>query len=262
MSNLIIDAYNTILYQPLYNFLILLYQYLPGHDFGIAVIVLTISIRLILYPLMAQSLKSQKVLSDLQPKIKEIQEKFKNNREKQTKEIFSLYQKEKINPFSSFLSLLIQFPILIALYQVFWKGLNPETINHLYIFIPNPGQIDPTFLGIINLAQSSAIKIDNIQYYIWPNIILIVLVGITQFLQTKLLMPKSPESLKKQDQTSQFSSIIQKQMLYFFPVFIIFILWKLPTALSLYLVVTNLFSIAQQYLILKPRSENLTASGT
>lgn len=253
MIDLIIGAYNTILYQPLYNFLILLYQYLPGHDFGFAVIVLTILIRLILYPLMAQSLKSQKILSDLQPKIKEIQERFKNDKQKQAKEIFSLYQKEKINPFSSFLSILVQFPILIALYQVFWKGLNPETINHLYSFIPNPGQIDPTFLGVINLAQSSAIKIDNIQHYIWPNVLLIILVGVTQFIQTKLLMPKSRESLKKQDQTSQFSSMLQKQMLYFFPVFIIFILWNLPTALSLYLVITNLFSIGQQYLILKPK---------
>ena len=94
-----ISAFNTILYKPLFNALVVLYQYLPGKDFGVAVIVLTLIIRFILYPLMVKSIKSQKVLSELQPKIKEIQEKLKEDKEKQTKEMMALYQREKINPF-------------------------------------------------------------------------------------------------------------------------------------------------------------------
>src|SRR4030042_2639385 len=158
---------NKILYKPLFNALVLLYQYLPGKDFGIAVIALTLVIRLILYPLMAKSIKSQKVLTELQPKIKEIQEKYKNDKEKQARETMALYQKEKINPFGGCLPLIIQLPILIALYRVFWKGLQPEAMEKLYSFVPNPGIIDPTFLGFLNLAD--------------PNFIEAIVAGIAQY---------------------------------------------------------------------------------
>src|SRR4030066_959163 len=152
-----ISAFNTILYEPLLNALVLLYQYIPGKDFGIAVIALTLVIRFILYPLMVKSIRSQKVLSELQPKIKEIQEKYKNDKEKQTKEMMALYQREKINPFGGCLPLLIQLPILVALYRVFWKGLQPEAMEKLYSFVPNPGAIDPTFFGVLNLAEPNFI---------------------------------------------------------------------------------------------------------
>ena len=242
--NPLISVFNLILYQPLFNILILLYQYLPGRDFGIAVIVLTALIRLILYPLMAQSIKSQKVLSELQPKIQEIQQKFKEDKGKQTKEMMALYQKEKINPFGGCLPLLIQLPILIALYQVFWKGLRPEAMTNLYNFIPHPGVIDPTFLGLINLGEAS--------------LFLAVLAGILQFFQTKMVTPKTLKTKQKEGtQMTQFSGMMQKQMLYFFPVFTVFILLKLPAAIGIYWVVTTLFSIIQQYLIFKPPHQNL-----
>ena len=236
--NILISAYQTILYQPLFNALVLLYEHLPGHDFGIAVIVLTVLIRLIFYPLMVQSIKSQKVLSELQPKIQEIQQKYKGDKEKQARETMGLYQKEKINPFGGCLPLLIQLPILIALYQVFWKGLRPEAMKNLYSFIPNPGTIDPTFFGLINLGEAS--------------LVLALLAGITQFFQTKMITPKTAK-VKKGDQMSQFSGMMQKQMLYFFPIFTVFILWRLPAAIGLYWIVTSLFSILQQYFILKPK---------
>ena len=234
--NLLVNAFNLILYQPLFNALILLYQYLPGHDFGIAVIILTVLIRIILYPSMVKSIKSQKVLSELQPKIQEIQQRYKNDRERQAKEMMGLYQKEKINPFSSFLPLLIQLPILIALYRVFWKGLQPGAMAALYSFVPDPGLIDPTFLGLINLSQAS--------------FGLAVLAGITQFFQTKMMSPKLQKS-PGSDKTAQFSTMMQKQMLYFFPIFTVFILWRLPAAIALYWIVTALFSIGQQHLIFK-----------
>ena len=234
---LLISIFNTILYQPFFNALVLLYEHLPGHDFGIAVIVLTIIIRLILYPLMIQSIKSQKVLSELQPKIQEIQQKYKDDKEKQAKETMGLYQKEKINPFGGCLPLLIQLPILIALYQVFWKGLQPEAMINLYNFVPHPGVIDPTFLGVINLGQAS--------------LILAVLAGITQFFQTKMITPHQSADRGQVPKTPDFSGMIQKQMLYFFPIFTVFILWKLPAAIGLYWVVTALFSIFQQHLIFK-----------
>jgi len=233
---LLINTFNLILYQPLFNILVLLYKYLPGHDFGIAVIVLTILIRLVLYPLTAQSIKSQKVLSELQPKIQKIQEKFKGDRERQVKEMMKLYQKEKINPFGGCLPLLIQLPILIALFWVFMTfkdGLDSSELAVLYHFISFPPlPEEPMFLGLINLAQSS--------------LILAFLAGICQFFQTKMITPKIK---KAKNQMARFSEMIQKQMLYFFPIFTVFILWKLPAAIGLYWIVTSLFSIGQQYLV-------------
>ena len=247
--DLIINIFNLILYQPLFNALILLYEYLPGHDFGVAVIILTIIIRIILYPLMTQSIRSQKILTELQPRIQEIQKKYKDDKAQQGRAMMELYQKEKFNPFGGCFPLLAQFPILIALYQLFWKGLRVEQTTLLYSFVPNPGAINSTFLGIIDLARSATVKIDNITHFLWPNIILIILVGIIQFIQTKMSYPKTRNIKKDGSQMFQFSGMMQKQMLYFFPVFTIFILWNLPSALGLYWLVTTLFSIAQQYLI-------------
>ena len=183
--NLLTTLFNTILYQPLFNALVFLYAFLPGHDFGVAVIILTLLIKIIFYPLGNQALRSQKALSELQPKLQEVQKKYKDDKEKQMKATMELYQKEKINPFSGCLPLLIQLPILIALYRVFWKGLQPSEMSYLYSFVPHPGAIDPSFLGIINLSE--------------PNIFLAILAGIAQFFQSKMMVPQSQ---KKQESES------------------------------------------------------------
>lgn len=243
--NLISDTFKIVLYRPLFNVLVLLYQYLPGHDFGIAIIVLTILIRLILYPLMVQSIKSQKTLSEIQPKIQEIQKKYKDDQETQAKELVSLYKKEKFNPFSSVFLLFVQLPILIALYQVFGRGFKSEAMINLYSFIPHPGVIDSTFLNIINLGQT--------------NLSFALLAGITQFFQTKMLTPKIKKQGRK-DGMDLFSDIIQKEMLYFFPLLTVFILWRLPSALSLYWVITSLFSITQQHFVLDKTYDKATKS--
>ena len=247
--SILIAAFNTILYQPLLNILILLYQYLPGRDFGLAVIVLTILIKFLFYPLGVKAIKSQKALSTLQPKIKEIQEKYKDNKEQQTKEIMGLYKREKINPFSGCLPLLIQLPVLIALYRVFWKGLQPDQFSSLlYSFVPHIESINTSFLGIMDLSQPATIMVENVRHYLWPNIVLIFLVAIVQFIQMKMNTPK-PKTSKKQD--SGFAGQMQKQMLYFMPAFMVLILFRLPSAIGLYWLTTTLFTIIQQYVILK-----------
>jgi len=225
-------VFKIILYQPLLNVLVILYLYLPGHDFGVAVIILTILIKLIFYPLGAKAIESQRALSVIQPKIKEIQQKWKDDKEKQTKEMMNLYRQEKINPFSGCLPILIQLPVLIALYRVFWIGLGPEQMTLLYSFIPPPGVINSMFLGIIDLAN--------------PNIILAVLAGILQFIQIKT--STTPIKIKK---GSGVSDHMQKQMQFFMPVFMVVILFRLPSAIGLYWVTTTVFTIVQQYVILK-----------
>jgi len=203
----------------------------------LAIIILTLVIRFILYPLSVKAVHSQKSLQKLQPKILEIQKKYKDDKEKQARETFALYKNEKINPFSGLLLALIQLPILIALYQVFWKGLNQKELSILYSFIVNPGQIDPLFLNIIDLSK--------------PNIILAILAGLVQYFQTKMMLPKTIKNTSNENKGPDISQMMQKQMLYFMPIFTVIILISLPSALGLYWAVSGLFSIVQQYLIFK-----------
>lgn len=234
----LINTFNVLLYQPLFNALILLYKYIPGHDFGIAVIALTILTRVLFYPLGTKAIKSQKALNELQPKMREIQDKFKNEKDKQAKAMMELYKREKVNPLSGCLPLLIQLPILIALYRVFWKGLEPESMIFLYSFVPDPGKIDPSFLGIIDLSQ--------------PHIVLAFLAAIAQYFQTKMLSSKKKGSPPKEgDKMGRFSDMMQKQMLYFFPFFTFIILLKFPSAIGVYWVVVTIFAILQQKIVLR-----------
>jgi YidC/Oxa1 family membrane protein insertase len=232
MTNFFVQIFNVIFYQPLFNLLILFYLF--SKDFGLAIIFLTLLIRILFYPLTTKSIKSQKTLESFQEKIKEIQERYRDDREKQAMEMMELYRKEKINPFSSFLPLLIQFPILIALYQVFRKGLITEEMVNLYPFVPQPGQISPFFFNSLDLTK--------------PYLLLAILAGIFQFFQTRMTMPKAK---KIKTQLEQFSNLVQKQTLYFLPIFTVLLLWKLPAAISLYWLTATIFSIIQQYLILK-----------
>ena len=237
MFEFIINIFDILLYRPLFNALVLLYNYIPGHDFGIAVILLTVIIRIALYPVAVKALNSQKVLQKLQPKLQEIQKKFKDDKEKQAKETMELYRAEKINPFGGLFLALIQLPILIALYMVFWEGLKPSELANLYNFVLNPVTINANFLGMIDLSK--------------PNIAFAILAGVLQFFQTKMMLPKASKSAGS---GPDFSQIMQKQMVYFFPVLTVIILLGLPSAIGLYWTVSGIFSIIQQYFILKDKN--------
>lgn len=235
----LITAFNTVLYQPLFNVLVLLYQYLPGHDFGVAVIVLTILVKVVFLPLGIKAIRSQRALSEIQPKVKEIQDKYKSDKARQTKEIMDLYKREKISPFSGCLPLLVQLPVLLALYRVFWRGLQSTQLSLLYGSVLVPESIDPNFFGLVDLSQ--------------PNWILAILAGIFQFFQVKMLSPKMKGSKKEQG----FSGAMQKQMQYFFPILTVLILFRLPSAIGLYWLTTTLFTVIQQYIIFKkPKHDN------
>ena len=233
-----INFFHVFLYKPLFNLLIILYQYLPGRDFGVAIICLTLLIKMLLYPLGSESIKIQRKMQDIQPRVKEIQDKYKNDKQKQTIEMLELYKKEKISPFTGLFLSLAQVPILIALWSVFWGGFQPEKLADIYSFLPNPGLVNPSFLGILSLEK--------------PSVALALLAGIGQFLQTKTMTPRTTKTKSKNGNiNSQVSRLMEKQMLYFFPVMTVFILWKLPSAIALYWVVSALFSVAQQHLLFK-----------
>lgn len=233
-----IQLYNTILYQPLLNFLVFLYN-VAGHDLGIAIILLTLIIKLILYPLSRQSIKSQKALQDLQPKIEALKKQYKNEKEKQAKAMMELYRTEKVNPLSSCLPLLIQLPFLIAVYQVFQTGLNSASLSLLYPFIQNPGQLNAISFGFVDLAK--------------PNIILAILTGAAQFWQTKMLSIKRPPKAMPGAKDEDMMAVMNKQMLYFMPVLTVVIGISLPAGLVLYWLVMTLLTALQQLVMFKKR---------
>lgn len=220
-----------VLSRPLLNVLIWFYDVIPGHDMGLAIIALTLLIRLLLLPSFQKSLRSQKELQQLQPRLNEIKEKYKDDKEAQAKATMEFYKENKVNPFSSCLPLLIQLPILFALYRVFFTGLNGHLGGELYSFVADPGLINTKFLGFIELTKT--------------NLVFALLAGAFQFIQSKMITPKA------KGQKDKTASFMNAQMLYFMPIITVLIAFRLPAGLSLYWVVTTLFAIAQQYYIMK-----------
>lgn len=221
--------YHEIIYRPLLNVLIYLYNVIPPHDIGIVIILLTILIRLALWPTFHKQMKAQKSMNALQPKLNEVREKHKDDREGQAKAIMQLYKDHNVNPWASCLPLLLQLPLLIAMYQVFNTALKNH-IDGLYSWVARPEVVNPFFLNLIDLSK--------------PNIYLAVLAGALQFWQSKMMMAKTVTT----DATAKAMAI---QTTYVLPLLSVFIAWKLPAGLPLYWIVTTLFAVLQQYYILR-----------
>jgi len=242
--------FDAIIYKPLYNLLIMIYNFVPFHDFGIAIIIVTLLIKFSLMPLSKKQIESQKKMQELQPKIKETQNKHKGDKEKQSRALMELYKEHKTNPFSGCLPMVVQLVFLIAIYRVLFNISNANLMVDsagLYSFVHNPGQIGHMFLGIINLA--SVVDFKHITLASAPHIALVILAAGAQFIQTKMLMAKqAPTPAGKE---ADFSQIMSKQMLYLGPALTLFIGIKFPAGLALYWLVSTGFMIAQQYYIQK-----------
>ncbi len=222
-------AYNAAIYRPILNALIFLYQTVALRDLGLAIILLTVFIRLILYPLFHKGVRYQMVMQHLQPKIKKIQEEHKGNYEKQTQALMALYREHEVNPWSGFLLLLVQLPVLIALYHVFLSTGKPEILTQLYSWISAPAGLNSTLFGLINLQQK--------------NIVMVGLAAVAQYFQGKLsLPPATGQALSPAEKTT-------RRMIYITPIITLVIFVNLPAAISLYWLVTTLFSIGQQVIV-------------
>jgi len=236
---MMIEIFHSLIYQPLYNVLIFLYNVIPGQDFGIAIVVFTILLRALLIPIYRKQIESQKRLQEIQPKIKEIQQKYKNDKEKQTKELMEFYKKNKTNPFSGCLPLVVQMIFLIAIYRILINISNAGFMvnqEELYSFISSPETIKHFFLGIIDLTR--------------PSIVLAVLAAAAQYYQTKMISKKQVNKAKDSSKPD-FSQIMSKQMLYLGPLLTLFIGIKFAAGLALYWLASTLFMIVQQIYIAK-----------
>lgn len=230
------EIFRTILYQPIFNAFVVLYNLIP--DVGFVILTITVVIKVALLPLTSSSIKAQKSLSDLQPKMDEIKEKYKNDKQKIAQETMKMYKENKVNPFGSCLPLLVQLPIFIALYWVLRAGLASTNFELLYSFVKNPGQINPITLGFFDLSKRS--------------IVLAILAGLAQFWQAKMFIRKRPpKAVGTGGKDEDMMAIMNKQMLYFMPVMTVIIGWQLPAGLSLYWLLSTVLTALQQLLLFK-----------
>lgn len=235
--------FTKILYIPLFNALVFFVWLVPGHNIGWGIIILTVIIRFILYPSYKKSIVSQREMQKIQPELEKLKEKYKGNQQAQAQATMALYKQYNVNPFSSCLPLLVQLPILWVLYKVFIDGISPERYNMLYSFTPRPDYINTIFAGI-DLAV--------------PSLLLAIIAGVLQFIQSKQIMPSASKKDGKKSGIEAMMGSFSTQMVYIFPIFTVIIAMKLPSALALYWIVTTAFMIIQQWLVFKNHKENPT----
>jgi len=230
--------FQLILTQPMFNGFVALYNLVP--DVGFVILVITILIKVILYPLTKSSIKSQKALTDLQPKLNELKEKYKDDKQKIAAETMNLYKENKVNPFASCLPLLIQLPILIALYYVLQIALKGDQFEMLYSFVKNPGTIKTVSMGFFDLKNASPI--------------LAILAGAAQFWQSWSMTRKRPDKpVPPGAKDEDTMALMNKQMLYVMPVMTVLIGFGLPSGLTFYWFLSTLFTGIQQWFVIRKK---------
>lgn len=225
--------YHIIFKYPILNLLIFFYNTIALRDLGLAIIFVTLFIRIVLYPFFHTGAKQQMLMQRIQPKIKKIQELHKDDREKQAAALMELYKEHGVNPFSSILLLIIQLPILLALYRIILSGLTTSALTGLYSFVATPQTINAMFLGFINLKQ--------------PNLWLVLLAAVTQFFQARLAIWRDPNNTTALSAPEKMA----RQMAFIAPVITIVIFYSLPSAVGLYWLTSSVFSIFQQMIVNK-----------
>lgn len=239
---MISSIWNAVLYKPLLNALALLVSVIPGGDVGIAIIILTVLVKILLFPLSQKSIESQAEMNLLAPELNKIKNSGAS-KEEQAKQTFELYKKHKVNPFSGCLVVLIQIPIIFALYYVFLKGISFES-GSLYSFIHIPEHINTVFLGLIDISAKK-------------SLVLAILAGASQYLQAHFTpKPVTPPNATNTPASfsESFTRSMSMQMKYIFPFIIAFIVYSLSGAVALYWITSNLFMVAQQMYVKREKT--------
>ncbi|MEX2054106.1 MAG: YidC/Oxa1 family membrane protein insertase [Candidatus Colwellbacteria bacterium] len=226
------EFFTEAFYRPLFNALAWLYENVAFEDLGIAIILLTLAVRILLFPLFHKTAKHQRVTQNLQPEIKRIQKKHKEDKETQAQKIMELYSQHKINPLTPLIALIIQLPVIIILYRIFIHGFSGDALNLLYPSIDLPDIPSQTFLGLVDLTKS--------------NVWIIGFAAVAQYIQGRLALAKA--SKNKGEQMSKAEKV-GKSMVIFMPILTVVILFTVPSAVGIYWCTTTLFSIGQQWLV-------------
>jgi YidC/Oxa1 family membrane protein insertase len=245
-----VTIFNTFIYEPLYNGFIFLITIVPGHSLGLAIILLTLIVKTILLPLAHKQSKSQRNIKKIEPEMRELREKHKDDKQEQARKTMELYQKHGINPFSGCFLMIVQIPIIIALYWVFFRGLK-DGINYdiLYSFAHQPIEMTTVFLGQIDLMGKS--------------LFLAAIAGIAQFFQMQLAMPALPkpevDSTKPATELNfkdEFAKTMNTQFRYILPGMVFFFAYTISAAVALYWATSNIFSIIHE-LYVKREADSL-----
>lgn len=269
--------FQTLIAKPIFNILMFLYSAIPWHDFGLAIIIFTILMRLALYPLVRSQLHQTKMMRKLQPELAKINKKSKGNRQAAALQQMELYKRYGIKPMRSMLILLIQLPIFIGLFQVIRViiSLDSATIaSYLYEPVKNldviqailqdPNNFNHTMIGFIDLTKT-AFHGGNI------NLVLLILAAIsafTQYLITKQTSPTADNGKRFRDlmresaegkevDPTEMSGVMTRGMMKFMPIMMFFIMIGLPGALALYYTISNLVAAVQQHFLLRKDSIEL-----
>ncbi len=224
-------------YNPIYNALVALVALIPGSDVGVAIIILTIAIRLVLLPFSLSAARTQRAMKVLEPKIKELKEKHKGDKEKEALETLALYREARVNPFSSILTVLVQIPVLLALYFVFrYEPFSTIDTIRLYAFTPVPQNVSLEFLGFISVMGKS--------------LVLAALAGLTQFFQAHLALSGTMKpSENATGMQGDFQRVMSMQLKYVFPFLIATISYTTGSAIALYFITTNLAGVLQEWYV-------------
>ncbi|PIR86589.1 hypothetical protein COU13_00095 [Candidatus Kaiserbacteria bacterium CG10_big_fil_rev_8_21_14_0_10_43_70] len=231
------SLFNTVIHDPLYNALVFLIGSVPYFDVGIAVVILTLFVKLILFPLAKKAIHTQVALKRITPRLEEAKKKYKDNQQEQVKKTLEIYKENDIHPLSGILTLFVQLPVILGLYWVFLRGglptIDPST---LYSFVPIPESVNMNFLGLVDMGGKS--------------VLLAFLAGITQFIHARIAIhppevkTKPGESLK--DDLARSMSL---QMRYVLPIFVGVISYFISSAIALYWTTSNLFTIGQELFV-------------
>lgn len=272
------NLFDIVVVQPIFNLLVLIYSVIPGADFGIALIIVTIIIRFLLWPLVKRQLHQVKVMRKIQPELVRIKKKTKGNKQLEGMQMLELYKKHGINPFRSIGILLIQLPIFIALYrviQIFTLHRDEigkytydflENIPQIKLIIEHPDQFNEKLFGFIDLTRH-AISAEGVSFVL---IVLALIAAGTQYILSKQTMPTTGSTKRirdilaeagegKQPDQSEMNAAMMGKMMKFLPIMMFFIMINLPAALALYYAVSNIVAALQQHYILKKDEDELEA---
>lgn len=271
--------FTTLIVRPIFNLLVVIYAILPGHNFGVAIIVFTIIIRLLMWPLVKKQLHQAKLMRKLQPELKKIKAAAKGNKQKESAMTMELYKERGVNPFSSLGLVLLQLPIFIGLYSGLKHVVtDPQNIiSFSYPFVHNLPWIkilatdihkfDATLFGVVDLSRAAIGKVGGVY---WPAMVIVVASAAMQYFQSKQLLPDDKDSrglrqiLKdagsgKQSDQSEVSAAVGRSTRYFIPGFIFLVTVNIPSALSLYWLTSGIVAYIQQARILGKDDEEMEA---
>ncbi len=263
--------FTTLIVKPLFNLLVLIYAVLPGHNFGLALIIFTIVIRLLMWPLVKKQLHQARAMRALQPEMKRIKQATKGNRQKESAMLMELYKERGINPVGTLPILIVQFIILIGLYSGLRRVIsNPHNlviftypfIRHLawmQILAGNIHRFDNTLFGIVDLSRSALGHGTGIY---WPAMLIVLGSAVAQYYQAKQLMPTSDDQRGlrailrdagqgKQTDQSEVNAAVGRSTRYLLPVMIFLFTVNIASALSLYWLTGGVVAYIQQSLVLR-----------